>query len=177
MALRIAFLLCLIALPAGCAHQIPNKVTADEYRVYTAWTATHFAKNPPEHLYFSSRTGVFDPLKDTWKTCLERDGASKSLMTQLHALGDAEYLLDFYSSGNLQIPWSYKEVDVAPDLPHQAFHLITFSRVAFNSDHTEALFAVFDGCGSQCGHGGFVHGKLQGGKWTLRPVVGCILVS
>jgi hypothetical protein len=174
---RMALLLCLIVVPAGSARQIPNKVMRDEYAIYSAWTSVHFAENPPERLYFSSRTGIFDPLKYVWKACVEKDGVDKSLMKQLHALGEAEYLLDFDTSGHLQIPWAYKEVDVAPDLGHQTFHLITFSRVAFNRDHTDALFAVFDHCGSQCGLGGFVCAKIQAGKWSFRPVTGCAVVS
>jgi len=177
MTVRTLFVLASIAVLSSCARQIPNKVTADEYALYSEWTTTHFGKNPPDHLYFSSRTGVFDPLEAPCKTTLEKDGVNWSLIKQLHALGEAEYPVNFYSATNLQIPWSYKEVDIAPDLPPGTFHLITFSRVAFNRDHTEALFGFFDACAfGECGHGGYIQSRKQDGKWSFRAV-GCVMVS
>jgi len=173
MILRSLVTLFSIGVLCGCAPEIPNKVGADEYALYSDWTVAKFAKKPPEHLYFSSRTGAFDPLDALQGSCqaaLEKDGVSWSLMKQLHALGAAQYPLDFGSAANLQIPWSYKEVDSPPDLPPGRFHLITFSRVAFNRDHTEALFAFFDACAFDlCGRGGYVQGIKQIGKWNFHP--------
>ena len=175
--LLITIVLSIVAF-SGCARQIPNKVTADEYAVYSAWATGHFVKNPPQQLYFSSRTGVFDPLADPWKSCLQKDGASESQMKQLHVLGDAQYALDFYQSSNLQIPWSYKEVDRVPDLEPGTFRLITFSRVAFTRDHSGALFAFFDACAAgECGSGGYVQGQKQGGKWIFHNLSGCVELS
>jgi hypothetical protein len=170
MTLRLLVALVSIAVLSGCAREIPNRVGADEYALYSEWTVAHFGKNPPEHLYFSSRTGAFDPLQTSCQASLEKDGVNRSLMNQLHGLGEAQYPLDFGSSANLQIPWSYKEVDTAPDLAPGTFHLITFSRVAFNRDHTEALFAFFDACAfGECGQGAYIQGTKQGGKWNFHP--------
>lgn len=175
--LRALFLLGLIAALSGCARQIPNRVTADEYALYSAWITTHFSMSPPHRLYFSSLTGSFDPLDGSCRTPLEKDGVKSSLISQMHALGDARYQLNFYSATNLQIPWSYTEVDTAPEMPQGTFHWITFSRVVFSRDHSEALFAFFDACAQgECGHGGYVEGRKTKGKWRFRPV-GCSIVS
>lgn len=177
MMTRLVFVLCWIALLCGCAPQIPNRVTADEYQIYSAWATARFAKNPPDHLYFSGRTGVFDPSHFACGTELEKSGVSSSLAKQLRALGDAEYSLGLDSPTKLQIPWNYKQANASPDLPPGTFHLITFSRVAFNRSHTEALFAVFDACAfDRCGHGGYIEGIKQNEKWGFRPV-GCWILS
>jgi hypothetical protein len=168
---------CSIAFLPGCTRQIPNKVTADEYAIYSEWTTAHFKKNPPEHLYFSIRTGIFDPLDAPCKGQLEKVGDRRQMMSQLHALGDAEYPLDLDSPDHLHIPWSYKAVDTAPDLAPGSFHMITFSRVAFSRDHTEALFGVFDACAfGDCGRGGYIEGSQKNGSWSFRPV-GCVVIS
>jgi hypothetical protein len=94
-------------------------------------------------------------------------------------VGTAEYRLDFYSGTNLQIPWSYKEVDQTPELPSGSFHTIALSRIAFNPDQTEALFGFFDTCAAgECGHGGYIEAKKkhEDGNWIFRQV-GCVIVS
>jgi len=177
VSVKVLFILSSIAALSSCARQIQNRVTPNEYALYSEWTTSHFGKNPPEHLYFSSKTGVFDPLDVSCKTTLEKDGVKSSLMNQMHALGEAEYPLNFYAASNLQIPWSYKEVEIAPDLPLGTLHLITFSRVAFSRDHSEALFGYFDACApGDCGHGGYIEGNKIHGKWSFRAV-GCVILS
>ena len=172
-------ILCLVAALSSCSRQIPNKITPAEYSLYSQWTSALFKKNPPELRYVSRRTGVFDPLDSACKSALEKDGASLSLMNEIHALGNAEYLFDVNSNASLQIPWNYKETDAPPDLPPGSFHLVTFSRVAFNRDQTEAFFAFFDACApGQCGHGGYIEAtkRYEDGKWIFRQV-GCVIVS
>ena len=177
MVRRMTLALWAMTALSACTRQIPNKVTADEYALYSAWTTAHFGKSAPEHLYFYSHTGVFDPLQKACQPALAKDGVSWALIKQLHALGEAEYPLDFYSPTNLKIPWSYKEVDIAPDSSKETFHLITFSRVAFNSDHAAALFGFFDACAfGDCGHGGYIEGREQNGEWSFRSV-GCVTVA
>jgi hypothetical protein len=155
---------------AGCAPSVPGKVTPDEYELLSAWTRQHFGQKPPERFFVSSRTFVFDPLQSYG--CGDRlhahDGVPWSLIKRLHALGEAEYPLDFYTAGRLQIPWPYREVDDLPADKPGTYHLIGFSRVAFNHDHSMALFAVSDSCGGLCGGGGARMARRENGKWTFR---------
>ena len=157
---------------AGCSPSIPNKVTPDEYALYSDWATQHFAAKPPEHLFFSSRTFVFDPLAPGG--CGDRLHADNavpwSLIKQLHAAGEAEYPLDFYPPSRLRIPWSYKEVDTLPSESPGTYHLIGFSRVAFNRDHTQALFGISDSCGGLCGDGGARFARRESGMWTFHTV-------
>jgi hypothetical protein len=88
----------------------------DEYTLYSDWATQYLAAKPPEHLFFSSRTFVFDPLSTGG--CGDRlhaeDAVPWPLIKQLHAVIEAEYPLDFYSPGRLKIPWPYLEVDGLP---------------------------------------------------------------
>jgi hypothetical protein len=175
------FAIAALLLAASCvavlairAPHIPNKVTTDEYAVYSAWTAAHFLKNGPDQLdrlYFKDRTFKFDPIEPfgCGNALHDQSGVSWSLVKQLSALGDAEYGLDFDSPTNLQIPWKYEPVDRAPDLRLGAFHMLSFSRVAFNHEHSQALFAISDACAAGlCGKGGAVFAQKQGDKWVFR---------
>jgi hypothetical protein len=48
--------------------------------------------------------------------------------------------------------------------------LIGFSRVAFNPDHTQALFGISDSCGGECGKGGARFARRENGKWTFHAL-------
>jgi hypothetical protein len=169
--MRVCLLVGVFSL-TSCQPAIPNKVTPDEYSLYSEWTAKHFATKSPERLFFSSRTFIFDPLERYG--CGDRLHASNgipwSLIKQLHALGQAEYPLDFYNGNNLQIPWASKEVDGFPPDSPGTYRFVGFSRVAFNRDHTEALFAISDSCGGECGSGGALRAHRENGKWSFRPL-------
>jgi hypothetical protein len=168
--MRTFLIVCVFAL-AGCSPSVPNKVTPDEYQLYSEWTLQHFAVKTPDHVFFSSRTFTFDPLdRFGCGDRLHADNAvAWSLIKQLHALGEAEYPLDFYQPGrNLHISWPYKEVDGLPAEEPGTYRLIGFSRVAFNRDHTEALFAISDSCGGECGSGGARTARRENGKWIFR---------
>jgi len=178
MTKRVVLAIVLVAALSGCTQRIPNKVTEDEYAIYSAWVTSYFSKKPPANLYFSSRTGPSDPVDAPCRTELAKDGVSWSLIKQLHALGEAEFPLDFYAPPHMQISWAYKEVDMPPPgLPEGSFHWIGFSRVAFNRHHTEALFSYFDACFyGDCGQGRHVLARKINGKWNFRGV-GCVEVS
>jgi hypothetical protein len=164
-------LVCLAAL-ASCQPAIPNRVTAEEYSLYSALAVQHFAGKPPERLFFSSRTLIFDPLERYG--CGDRlhasNGVSWSLIKPFHALGQAQYPLDFYDGSNLRIPWPSKEVDGFPPDAPGTYRFIGFSRVAFNRDHSEALFAISDSCGGDCGSGGARRARRENGKWTFQTL-------
>jgi hypothetical protein len=85
-----AFLIACVFALAGCSPNVPNKVTPDEYQLYSEWTIQHFAVKTPDHVFFSSRTFTFDPLERFG--CGDRlhkdNGVSWSLIKQLHALGE-----------------------------------------------------------------------------------------
>jgi hypothetical protein len=154
----------------GAPH-IPNKVTMEEYAIYSAWTNLHLSKKAPDQLYFRNRTFQFDTtgVNGCGNAMHEKSSVAWPLIKRLSELGEAEYGLDLYSPGKLQIPWKYKVVDSAPDLPPGTFRLISFSRVAFNRDHSQALFAIGDACAAgECGGGGAIFAHKKDGKWTFQ---------
>jgi hypothetical protein len=162
----------LITVLTGCSNQIPGKVTADEYVLYSEWTKTHFAKGAPTRLYFSRDTFALDPLSPHGcGDSMHKAGVPWTLIKQLHSLGEARYPLDFYSPGaNLRIPWDYKVIDESSValLKETPYRRIAFSRAAFNYAHNEALFAVSDSCGFDCGKVGAVHAIKKDGAWLFR---------
>ena len=170
----IAILACVVAL-AGCNSRIPNKVSSDEYGIYSEWVNAHFSKRAPSNLYISTRTFVFDPVSRTdgckSTEMVEKAGAPSSLIKQLHALGEAEYPLDVDSpNSQLRIAWKYEASDHWQLLSEEnlPFQFVGFSRVAFNRAHTEALFAVTDICGGVCGWGDAVHARKESGTWVFE---------
>ena len=95
----------------------------------------------------------------------------RALIRQLHALGEAEYWLpDTYSPTKLRIPWSYKLVDDWRLIPQEseAYRLVGFSRVAFDTTYSKAFFAVSDACGGLCGGGGAVYAHKRNGAWVFE---------
>jgi hypothetical protein len=98
----------------------------------------------------------------------DREGAvPRTLITQLHALGEAEYWLpDVYSPTKLHIPWSYKLVDDWRLVSQKRglYQLVGFCRVAFDVAHGKALFAVSDTSGG----GGAVYAYKKNGAWVFE---------
>jgi hypothetical protein len=164
--------IALVVALAGCGGRIPNKVSADEYGVYAEWMKVHFSKNPPSNLYIGSRTFVFDALKTDGcgNAIHDKAGVPWALIKQLHALGEAEYSLpDVYSPTKLRIPWSYKVVDDWRLVSQEPglYRLVDFSRVAFDSAYSKALFAVSDTSGG-VGWGGAVYAHKKNGAWVFE---------
>ena len=167
----------------SCAFEphISNRITPDEYEIYSAWLQQHFVKQPPKNLFILSRTLIFDPEAATNSGCanaLRQAGVSGRLIAQLHALGDAEFLMRVYPTldKNLHIPWPYEEIDTLPWPEPGPYRAISFSRVAFNRQHNEALLSVSDLCGGLCGHGGALIAHKEHGQWNFRSI-GCVWVS
>ncbi|HLM83045.1 MAG TPA: hypothetical protein VK302_20780 [Terriglobales bacterium] len=171
----MAFVVVLV----GCNARIPNNVTPDEYAVYSEWMKAYFSKSAPSNLYVGSRTFVFDPLSSSGcgNTLHANAGVPWSLIKQLHALGEAEFRLAVYSPGtSLYIPWNYRVVDdwrLAPEQPG-SYRLVSFSRVAFDHAHSQALFAFSDTCGGDCGHGGPIYAHKNKGARVFESVAGCV---
>ena len=164
----------LFALSVIRSQHIPSAISDEEYGLYSAWTQSHFSKKPPQgQLYVLDRTFKFDPTEQTGgcrQPTVETVRVSASLTRQLADLGDAEYLFNGYPPANFRLPWKFALVDASPDLEPGTFHLVAFSRVAFNWNHTKALFAVSDACaGGECGRGGVVYAYKQEGRWLLKP--------
>jgi hypothetical protein len=167
---RLPKALLLVSFLLGCSADIPNTVSADEYTVFSEWIATHFSKSPPTALYVRNRTAAFDPFH-----CgedMQRAGVPRSLMKQLQALGDAEFRLHLESKSKLSIPWDFMVLDDwgrSPEPPPTgAYRLLNFSRVAFDRQHTQALFLVNDSCGGECGIGGAVLARKVDGRWIFE---------
>jgi hypothetical protein len=118
---------------------------------------------------------VFDPLETSGcgSAIHDKAGVPWALMKQLHALGEAEYWLpDTYSPTRLRIPWNYKMVDDWRLVSEESatYRLVAFSRVAFDTSHSKAFFAVSNACGGLCGHGGAVYAHKQNGTWIFEDV-------
>ena len=169
----IVIVVCLV-FSVGCTPKIPTAVTSEEMNVYSEWLRHYFASKPPEQLYIDDQTFIFDPLDKKRGYALPKgSGIPSALQKELHALRSAEYPLDVRE---LSLPWPYKVLN-ARSLPSGSptqLHIIGFSRIAFSRDHLEALFAISDSCGGECGHGGAVHGLKHSGKWTFTDMPGWV---
>jgi hypothetical protein len=173
-------LLLAAALNAGCGHSaspIPNIVGEVEYSVYASWLAHHF-KEQPSSLLLADRTFIFDPIGAL--TCsaknMETHGhVDPSLLQALHSLGKAMYPVETakFQLPQFRIPWKYQGSIGLSANPTSPFRLVTFSRVAFNRDRTEGLFAVSNSCGGLCGGGGALLATRESGSWTFRSIAGC----
>ena len=159
------WLACLLLLGlVGCAARIPEKVSAEEYEVYSAWLRQHFEKESPKVLYLANRTIALSPYcPDT------RRMRDHSLVFRLAALGEATYALGLLG---IKIPSAFTGADAFPRSETRTFRFIQFSRVAFSYAHTRALFAVSDCCPGP-GQGGLVMiAHREKGGWIFEPA-GC----
>ena len=143
--------------------------------LYRAWLKQRFANKAPDHLYLDDQTFVFDPLREQscGKGLHKNDGVSNSLVRELHNLGNVDYEIDV-SPESMNLPWPYQVLNVR-HLPSAAegVHMISFSRVAFDRAGTEALFAVNDLCGPQCGAGRAISARKENGAWTFKESGAC----
>jgi hypothetical protein len=160
------------------AMRIPNSVSDEKYSLYSAWVKYHFKERPPR-LLLASRTFIFDPLGPQGcnaKILEARAHVSSSLVRALHDLGEAEYTVHTgkFKLPAFRIPWKYEESERLPMNPSPPFRLIAFSRVAFNRDRSEALFAVSNSCGGLCGGGGPLLAIREKGEWLFRSDLGCV---
>jgi hypothetical protein len=172
---RIIAAFGLAVVLTGCSAPIPNKVSPDEYEIYSQWMKGYFSKAAPANLYIQRTTFTYDPLENKG-ACggaeLHKDGVPWSLLKEIHTLGEAAYPLDVNSpTTKLRIPWKYGVVDDWPGASPKpgGYDMIAFSRVAFNRGHTEALFAIDDVCGGLCGHGGYIRAHKESNTWVFRP--------
>lgn len=170
-----ALISALVFLTLGCTPKIPNQITSQEMDLYRDWLKQRFANKAPEHLYLDDQTFVFDPLRQEGcaKTLHQNDGVSNSLMHELHKLGNADYEIDT-APASMRLPWPYQVLNVR-HLPSAAngLHMISFSRVAFNRGGSEALFAVNDLCGPQCGSGRAISATKENGAWAFKDSTTC----
>ena len=169
-----ALILSLASFTVGCTPKIPNQITSKEMDLYREWMKQRFASKPPEQLYLDEQTFVFDPLRqEGCRTLHKSDGVSNSLMRELHNAGNADYEIDV-SPASMKLPWKYKVLNVR-QMPSAAegVHMISFSRVAFDGSATEALFAVNDLCGAQCGAGWAVSARKENGAWKFKDSSAC----
>ena len=159
----------------GCTPKIPAKVGIEELNLYHEWLKHYFGSKAPTQLYLDDQTFIYDPLDPKRGQALPKGSAvPSSLARQLHALGNAEYPVEVASVG-MNLPWPYQVLNprVLP-APATGLHIISFSRVGFNRSLTEALFAISDSCGGECGHGGPVHAVKQNGAWQFTELAGWV---
>ncbi len=143
--------------------------------LYREWLKQYFAAKAPEHLYLDDQTFAFDPLREEGcgKALHKTDDVPNTLMRELHNLGSVDYALDI-SPKSFQLPWPHQVLDVRK-FPSAAegLHVISFSRIAFDQNGTQALFAVNDLCGPQCGSGRAVSAKKENGAWKFKDSATC----
>jgi hypothetical protein len=152
---------------------IPNRVTADEYAVYSAWLRHRAAKQGAATLYLPELT--FSPRTELADCRLRRLSPEYRLVTRLRQLGDARYPLDLATKGNINVPFDFEQVHLhafMPQTPKEPYWLVEFSRVSFNRSHSEALFAVSNSCGGLCGGGDVLHASKRNGQWMFEST-GC----
>lgn len=171
-----SLVLILCSMTVGCTPKIPKQTSSQEMDLYREWLKQHFATRAPEHLYLDDQTFAFDPLRQEGcgKALHQNDDVPNSLMRALHDLGTTDYELDV-SPKSFQLPWSHQVLNVR-NFPSAAegLHVISFSRVAFDSRGTQALFAVNDLCGLRCGSGRAVSAKKENREWRFQDSASCI---
>jgi hypothetical protein len=169
---QVLVIVALVVTLAGCDARVSNKVTPDEYHVYSDWMRLRYSKTTPDNLYLRTHTFAFPTVSDlNFRVAMDKAGVASSLVKQLQVLGDAEYGVDFDSQQTyLRLPWNFKEVDDFRLIPldRGQYDLIGFSRVAFNRAHDHALFAVDVICGGLCGTGEVVSARKASGGWLFE---------
>jgi hypothetical protein len=172
---RCVAVVVFIASLAGCKLQIPNRVSPDEYSIYSDWMNSYFSKRAPSRLYLATRTFAFPPESSgCTNEKIQKAGVPLSLINPLRELGDAEYQLEFdYPEKKIHILWRYTVADdwgLIPQKPE--YKWIEFSRVSFNHARDKALFGISDSCGGLCGSGHTVYAHKNNGAWVFENA-GC----
>ncbi len=176
----------LLTVLTGCGQRIPSVVSPAEFEVYSAWIKHAYKKQPEGMLYLATETSIQQ--LDRCKEKLRRQGVD-SLRQQLADLGQAKYV--FQPQQSILSSWPFKEAEEFPPrwLPVGAFRYVQFTRVAFNRERTQALFAVavergyhfsnndgpkIGGVGGQTeiggGSGGALIARRQKGTWSFSDM-------
>ena len=183
-------LIAAMGLVFGCrGERIPNQIRADEYSLYSAWLSNYIQRHQ-EQLYIARRTANFDVLLtgNCSQAFHDQGKVPWSLIKPLQVLGDAQYLLPADEAQHrLNVPVAYKMTERMPLDSRDSFTYVSFSRVAFNRDHSEALFFfAHTGCQKdpnssrlECGGGGAraLHAVKRSGQWQIQPVAGCVSIE
>ena len=90
--------------------------------------------------------------------------------------GDNHVQSDKFRLPPYRIPWKCEEWDRLSAYPSDGFRLIQFSRVAFNPDKSQGLFAVSNSWGGLCGGGGALIAIREKSEWVFRSDLGCVWV-
>jgi hypothetical protein len=154
---------------------LPNAISDDEYSVYSAWITHHF-KEQPDRLLLASRTLIFDAQGMCNAKSLESNRhISGSQLQSLHRLGEAEFPVHTgkFRAPPFKLPWKFEESEPRFANPPGPYSLIAFSRVAFNRDKSEGLFAVSNSCGGLCGGGGLLVATRKVGQWEFEAERNC----
>jgi hypothetical protein len=153
---------------ADRALPIPPSITDAEYSVYSAWLNQYFKEQPPR-LLLAPQTFALP------SHCDAKTQPGDSFLTEsLRRLGEARFPVH---TERFKIAWAYEEWQGPSRTPAEPYRLIAFSRVAFNQNRTEALFAVDNVCGGLCGNGGIFLATRKDGAWTFKRSNGCFWVA
>ena len=191
--LLIAFGLGVVALFAAHLALRPNPELAasEQYHVLSAYIEpnltgeSHDLGDRNGLVVIDGRTTFSEPLLDSNKlkqyvSLIVSTGHAKARIRQLRRSLVFEFwaanLRDVTLERRFQLPARY-EIATEQEMklyPSEAFFArfpssygaLTFSRVAFNRDLTEAFFYTEHLCGL-CGEGKFVYMRKTGGKWVV----------
>lgn len=184
--LLIFAILALCVFQNACTRALPNTISPFEYAVYSAWLTSHVEheKDRAQEILIESHTLPVSKDFDREKCQLP-----KRLLQPLLNAGDAEYPIHNTPTERITAPFEFRLVDEAPHQPTKSFELISFTRIAFNPDHSEGLFWVWsdhrcilhgaDGSNFECGGGvgHFVRTIKSGGHWEFHPASSCIILE
>jgi hypothetical protein len=176
-------------LITSCRNHVPNRIADDEYALYSAWLTNYINRRHPNRLFVARMAGGFADLVSgsCGRALHEQSDISWNLINQLQEVDDAQYPLCPYESQcklKIQIPMPYTVVEQMP-MPmsqSEAFDYVSFSRVAFNRNHCEALF-FFGRCKKSrnlthlsCADGGAsaIHASKKSGQWDFQLADGCM---
>ncbi len=164
-------LLLLVAAPLFGRQAASEKITNDEYAIYSTLIDSRFLPRGT-HLAVIDSTVEFDinevPIpKEFDDDLLPKIGKTYRLDRRLHIR--VKYLLltpiqlDRLFKRGVSIGWnSYWKTY------HHATGLLSLSRVGYNSTRTRAFVYVAEACGPRCGNGYTYVLEKQNGAWKIR---------
>ena len=166
----LSILLILLGATYATVAQA-DRVSGEEYSVYSALINARFSKSGTDSAIIQSRTGqhLIQAVTEFEKLLWAKNEKSYALERRFdirvkYALLDGQQLEQMFGKGAEERDkgWgNYWE-----EHPHST-GLLTFSRVAFNSETSEAILSVSEMCGGLCGYGYLFRLKKDKGAWTV----------
>src|SRR5262245_38370890 len=169
--IRFLSLLVLLLGVACTTISQSHAISADEYSVYSALINARFAKAGTDSALIQSHTGqhLIRAVTEFEKLLWAKNEKSFALERRFdirvkYTLLDRRQLEQMFGKGVEE--WDKSWMRYWKQHPHST-GLLTFSRVALNSDNTEAILSVSELCGGLCGYGYLFRLTKDKGTWKL----------